>query len=85
MDTLLTWNGTLWHGHTERYCMSMSQETFHSYVVAYQEALGRHPTHQEVMARVTRLAYWVYATYDRAIRLVRLPRCVLKEQGGEHA
>ena len=87
MDALLTWNGTLWHGHTELYCMSMSQETFHSYIVAYQEALGRQAilTSHEVMAHVTRLSYWVYANYDRAIRLVSLPGCVLKEQGGERA
>ncbi len=85
MDALLTWNGTLWHGHTERYCMSMSQETFHSYIVAYQDASGRQATmtQHEIMARVTRLSYWVYATYDRAIRFVRLPGCALREQGNE--
>ncbi len=86
VDAPLTWNGRVWHGHTETYRMSMGQETFQRYLTTHQEGLRGHPTPtpHEAMQTVTRLSYWAYARYDRAIRFVRLPGCVLGEEGKAH-
>ncbi len=86
MDTTLTWNGRIWHGHTETYCISMNQETFHRYYTVYVQGVAGQstPTPQEAMQTVIRLSYWAYARYDRAIRFVQLPGCVLEEEGKAH-
>jgi hypothetical protein len=81
----LHFNGTVWHGHTQTHCMSMSQETFQRYVSAYVSTKTIPPyqahSQEEAMQRVTQLSYWAYARYDRTIRLVRLPGCILTERG----
>ncbi len=74
-------NGVLWHAHTETHCMSMSAETFEVYYRAHLEGVTavRHvvPSREELLPRVTRLAYWAYARYDRRIRFIKLPGCIL--------
>ncbi len=82
MDETLTWNGHVWHGHTATHCLSLSQETFQRYLAAYQEGLRGQLilTSEEAMACVTRLSYWSYARYDRAILLLRLPECILTRE-----
>lgn len=81
MTTSLECIDGVWHGHTERYCMSMSQEIFQMYLSTYmQPQLG--VSQEEAMQRVTRLSYWAYAHYDRNIHFVQLPSCILKQEGG---
>lgn len=79
--TLHLINETVWHVHTKTHCVSMSQETFQRYLRAYidgKTALQRvAPSTEEAMRRVTQLSYWAYAHYDRTIRFVKRPGCVL--------
>jgi hypothetical protein len=81
---IIQFNGTIWHGHTQTHCMSLSQETFQRYVSAYVGTKTVPPhkaaSQEEAMQRVTQLSYWAYARYDRTIRLVRLPGCILTER-----
>jgi hypothetical protein len=81
---ILQFNGTIWHGHTQTHCMSLSQETFQRYVSTYVDTKTIPPhkaaSQEEAMQRVTQVSYWAYARYDRFIRLVRLPGCVLTER-----
>jgi hypothetical protein len=78
------WDGRRWHGHTEKHCLSMSQETFQEYVRVYQQGWqGRGgPTQEEVMQRVTQPSYWAYARYDRNIHCILLPGCIMASDEG---
>lgn len=82
-QTLHLINETVWHVHTEQHCMSMSQETFQRYLSAYVEGktvFYAAPSPAEAIHRVTCLSYWAYARYDRNIRFVRLPGCILTDR-----
>jgi hypothetical protein len=71
-------NNVLWHGHNAHSCISMSTVTFDRYLAVY---VGGHPiaasSREQAIQRVRQLSYWTYGRYDRNIRYLPLPRCIL--------
>jgi hypothetical protein len=75
-----------WHGHSAYSCISMSTATFDRYLAVYIDEMSRRQpgigSREQGMQRVRQLSYWAYGRYDKSIRTLPLPRCILTEGRG---
>ena len=72
-------NNVLWHGHNAHSCISMSTVTFDRYLAVYVGGQPIAGSREQALQRVRQLSYWAYGRYDRNIRYLPLPRCILTE------